>query len=73
MTASPNDDGFYLFYHGATKPEKSGIHNTALVCKYYYGTGKAWDLRTILAGRLQISCFGDFYGSLPLSTATQRQ
>jgi len=41
MTASPNDDYFYLFYHGATKPEKSGMHNTALVCKYYYGTGKS--------------------------------
>jgi hypothetical protein len=26
---------------------------------------KVWDLKAILAGRLQISCLGDFYGSLP--------
>ena len=33
---------------------------------------KAWDLKAILAGRLQNSCLGDFDGSLPLSMATQR-
>jgi hypothetical protein len=40
--------------------QKKAACITALVYKYYYGTGKAWDLKAILAGRLQVSCLGDF-------------
>jgi hypothetical protein len=56
--------------------EKSGMHITAFFRHIVYiftEREKAWDLRAKLAGRLQISCLGDFYGSLPLSAATQRQ
>ncbi|KAH8772175.1 hypothetical protein BGZ57DRAFT_429567 [Hyaloscypha finlandica] len=40
--------------------QKKAACITALVYKSYYGTGKAWDLKAILAGRLQVSCLGDF-------------
>jgi len=44
------------------KKERGGMYITALVYEYHLGKwGKAWDLRTTLAGRLQVSCLGEFF------------